>query len=107
MRQGEPRLVVREMSWDAYVHLAFDEIRIVGAASPQISRRLMSALLDLKSLAPPDRIEVLEAQVRLLKAGAKDGVADPHDLRMAVDPDGHGIGQAAVREAGSNKASGP
>ena len=30
---GEVRLVVRSMSWEAYVHLAFDEIRMVGAGS--------------------------------------------------------------------------
>ena len=32
------------MDWDAYVHLAFDEIRIAGATSPQVSRRLTAAL---------------------------------------------------------------
>ena len=28
------------MTWDAYVHLAFDEIRQAGAGSPQVARRL-------------------------------------------------------------------
>ena len=34
------RLIVPVMDWDAYVHLAFDEIRLAGAGSPQVSRRL-------------------------------------------------------------------
>ena len=33
---GEVRLTVRTMSWEAYVHLAFDEIRLAGAGSPQV-----------------------------------------------------------------------
>ncbi len=37
---GEVRLVVPSMSWEAYVHLAFDVIRMVGAGSPQVTRRL-------------------------------------------------------------------
>ena len=50
------------MTWDAYVHLAFDEIRLAGAGSPQVTRRLKAALTDLRSLALPDRIAVLEEQ---------------------------------------------
>ena len=101
---GDPRLVVHEMTWDAYVHLAFDEIRMVGAASPQISRRLMAALSDLKTVAPPDRVEVLDVEIGLLKAGVKDGVVHPLDLRNAVDPDGPGIGQALKTEPARNSA---
>ena len=32
---GEVRLVVHTMNWEAYVHLAFDEIRMAGAGSPR------------------------------------------------------------------------
>ena len=95
--EGNPRLVLDEMTWDAYVHLAFDEIRMVGAGSPQVSRRLMSALLDLKTVAPADRVEVLDSQIERLEAGARHGVVDARDLRMAVDPDGHGLGHAVDR----------
>ena len=41
---GQVRLIVRTMSWEAYVHLAFDEIRLAGAGSPQVTRRLKAAL---------------------------------------------------------------
>ncbi len=42
---GTTRLVVPVMSWEDYVHLAFDEIRLAGAGSPQVTRRLRAALL--------------------------------------------------------------
>ena len=41
------------MDWDAYVHLAFDEIRLAGAGSPQVTRRLSEALTDLETVARP------------------------------------------------------
>ena len=44
------RLTVRVMTWEAYVHLAFDEIRQAGADSPQVARRLRAALDDLLTL---------------------------------------------------------
>ena len=34
------------------MHLAFDEIRMAGARSPQVTRRLVAALEDLRSVAP-------------------------------------------------------
>jgi len=95
---GEPRLVVRTMEWDAYVHLAFDEIRMAGAGSPQVSRRLKAALSDLKSIAPPDRVQVLDLQLELLEAATTSLMDDERDARMALREDGEGIGAAAGLE---------
>ena len=61
---GEIRLLVKTMTWENYVHLAFDEIRMAGAGSPQVSRRLVAALMDLRRVALPERIEVLDEQRR-------------------------------------------
>jgi Predicted membrane protein (DUF2254) len=52
--QGEVRLVTPSMTWEDYVHLAFDEIRLAGAESPQVTRRLSAALQDLQTIAPPN-----------------------------------------------------
>ena len=65
-RTASLRLVVPVMDWDAYVHLAFDEIRRVGARSPQVARRLVSALEDLRTVALPERV-----------AGARPAARDP------------------------------
>jgi uncharacterized membrane protein len=49
---GEVRLIVPTMIWEDYVRLALDEIRMAGAGSPPIARRLRTALTDLRLIAP-------------------------------------------------------
>ncbi len=91
----EVRLVVRMMNWEAYVHLAFDEIRMAGAGSPQVSRRLKAALIDLKSVSPLDRVSVLDHQLELLEAATTALIDDERDAQMALREDREGIGAAA------------
>jgi uncharacterized membrane protein len=92
---GEIRLLVKTMTWENYVHLAFDEIRMAGAGSPQISRRLVAALMDLRRVALPERIEVLDEQLGLLRHATIEAMADERDIRRALDPDREGLGAAA------------
>jgi uncharacterized membrane protein len=95
---GELRLTVRQMSWEAYVHLAFDEIRLAGAGSPQISRRLKAALADLRSFAPPERVAVVDEQLELLSAATETSMDDGRDVDFALHEDPEGIGIAAGRD---------
>jgi uncharacterized membrane protein len=76
---GELRLVVPSMDWDACVHLAFDEIRLAGAGSPQVSRRLQAAFEDLLTVVPPDRRAALEHQIDLLSSSTTASMKDPRD----------------------------
>ena len=92
---GRIRLTVSTMSWEAYVHLAFDEIRLAGAGSPPVARRLKAALNDLKSIAPPERVEVLDLQLDLLTTGTQASLADDRDVALALHEDREGIGAAA------------
>jgi uncharacterized membrane protein len=92
---GAVRLVERTLSWEGYVRLAFDEIRLAGASSPQIARRLCAALQDLKSVAPPDRQAPLDRQLRLLTAAVHRGYEDEEDVVAALTPDAEGIGSGA------------
>jgi uncharacterized membrane protein len=92
---GGLRLVIRTLNWDGYVHLAFDEIRLAGAGSPQIARRLRAALEDLRSVAPPDRRPVLELELELLERGVRRALEDEEDVRVALTPDTEGIGSGA------------
>jgi uncharacterized membrane protein len=89
------RLVERTVSWDGYVRLAFDEIRLAGASEPQVSRRMCAALADLKSVAPPDRQEPLDRQLRLLDAAVRRAHDDEEDVLAALTPDTEGIGSGA------------
>jgi hypothetical protein len=84
------------MTWDDYVHLAFDEIRIAGAGSPQVSRRLVAALTDLRGVALPERVDVLDEQLELLRAATIHAMDDERDIRRALDADREGLGTAAV-----------
>jgi uncharacterized membrane protein len=95
--RGDLRLIVSAMTWEAYVHLAFDEIRLAGAGSPQVARRLKAALTDLRAIAPPDRREVLEEQLDLLAAATERAIEDPRELELALQADREGIGPAAGR----------
>jgi uncharacterized membrane protein len=92
---GEIRLLVKTMTWENYVHLAFDEIRLAGAGSPQVSRRLVAALMDLRRVALPERIEVLDEQAVLLRAATREALRDEQDVDFALDPDREGLGAAA------------
>jgi uncharacterized membrane protein len=92
---GVVRLVVPAMDWEAYVHLAFDEIRMAGARSPQITRRLTEALVDLAHVAPPERRAPVCEQLELLHAAADDVFDQDRDLDFALDADRQGIGVEA------------
>jgi uncharacterized membrane protein len=93
---GQIRLATFAMNWDAYVHLAFDEIRLAGAGSPQVTRRLKAALVDLQSWALPDRAAVLEDQLDLLEAATERAMKDERDAELALRADREGIGAAVA-----------
>jgi uncharacterized membrane protein len=89
---GTPRLLVRELQWPGYVHLAFDEVRLVAAQNPQTARRLRAALLDLVGAAPQERRPPLERQLRLLDAAVARSFDDDDDVDVAMTPDPQGLG---------------
>ena len=93
---GQVRLIVRTMSWEAYVHLAFDEIRLAGGGSPQVTRRLKAALTDLRSVAPPERVGIIDLQLDLLSTTTEASLSDERDVELALHEDREGIGAAAT-----------
>jgi uncharacterized membrane protein len=92
---GEIRLLFRTMTWEEYVHLAFDEIRMAGAGSPQVARRLVDALVDLRRVALPERTAVLDEQMSLLRTATVEAMHDERDISFALDPDREGMGASA------------
>jgi uncharacterized membrane protein len=93
---GEVRLTVRPMSWEAYLRLATDEIRLAGAASPQVARRLQAALHDLRSIAPQERIPPIDRQLELLAVATHSAMDDDREIQAAISADGQGIGPDAT-----------
>jgi uncharacterized membrane protein len=90
--QGRVRLVVSVPSWDDYVRLSFEEIRLAGAGSPQVTRRLEAALLDLSRIAPPERQRALREQHDHLVESVRRALSDPDDIRLALTADAQGLG---------------
>jgi uncharacterized membrane protein len=89
---GRVRLTVRALDWDGYVRLAFDELRLAGARVPTVTRRLVAALEDLKTLAPPERQEPLDRQLELLRESVRNAYDDPRDIAAALTADPTGLG---------------
>lgn len=96
-QDGIVRLVTPVMDWEAYVRLAFDELRQVGARSPQVSRRLVSALEDLRAVALPERLPPIEHQLLALRADVRRAAAreELDEPDFALQGDRQGIGPAA------------
>ena len=96
-RSGALRLTIPSMSWDMHVHLAFDEIRLAGVRSPQVTRRLVAALDDLLAVAPEQRRAPLLLQRELLAQAVHDVNRQNVDREFALEPDPQGIGPRADR----------
>ncbi len=79
-------------AWDDYVSLALDEIRLFGAGSLQIARRLRYLLLDLKDAAPGFRQGPITRQLQLLDAAIASRYEFPADRRAAAEPSPSGQG---------------
>ncbi|HEV7622665.1 MAG TPA: DUF2254 family protein, partial [Amnibacterium sp.] len=82
---GVLRLLTREIGWEGYVALAFEELVDLGSSSPVVSRRLLAALDDLLAVAPPERRPPLEAQRRRLLTRSQEA-------GITVVPDVQGLG---------------
>jgi uncharacterized membrane protein len=107
---GQLRLTMRVLDWDGYVRLAFDEIRLAGAGSPQVARRLRAALEDLKTVAPHARRLALDRQLDLLGAAIIRQYHDGRDRRAALTPDNEGIGSGpdvVMSDGQQNSSLGP
>lgn len=97
---GELRLVEHVMTWDAYVRLAVVELRLAGAGSPQVARRLQAMLEDLIGVAGHDRRDVLEEQRRLLTDASGKAFDAEEDVVLAHGADSSGLGVAAGQSQG-------
>jgi uncharacterized membrane protein len=100
---GRVRVRIPSMCWDDYVHLAFDEIRLAGAESPQVTRRLVAAIDDLLHVAPEERRAPLREQRRLLEEQVRSSPGSDRDVEAALSPDVQGIGVAAAVSGGRRR----
>lgn len=88
---GDLRLVMPIRSWDDYVILAFEEIRHYGIGNIQIPRRMRAALVDLKSVAPPERQAALDRQLVALDDDVARTFPVEVERLLAMQPDAQGL----------------
>jgi uncharacterized membrane protein len=87
-RDGTVRLVKPLPGWEDCLDLAFTEITVYGAASPQVARRLLAAYATLEAAADPARrAGVAARREELARQLASDGTA-----QQALRPDPMGLG---------------
>jgi uncharacterized membrane protein len=77
------RALLPVLSWDDYLHLSLDEIRIYGEGSLQVSQRMRALLEDLAERLPAARQAAIAAQLRLLDRAVEAGFVDEDDRRRA------------------------
>lgn len=92
---GALRLTFPMPGWDDYLSLAFDEIRIFGATSIQVLRRLRSALTGLlETLGDDPRGDAVRTYLRHMDSMVAASAFDELDRRRAAQQDPQGLGLA-------------
>ena len=89
---GRVRVIYRTPNWEDFVHLSCHEIRMCGANSVQIARRMRAMLDNLVASLPPHRHTALEQEGRRLAASIEALYRLPDDLALARIPDSQGLG---------------
>ncbi len=89
---GKLRVVLHSVTWTDILTVTVEEIRICGAESLQVSRRLRAMLKDLEQIAPPERKESLTEQLKLLDQAVEREITDPRGKELARRGDMRGTG---------------
>lgn len=80
---GAVRLILPRPDWSDYLDLALDEIRLYGAGSLQVARRMTRLLDDLLAVAPPDRIATVRQHRAVLDGAIERAFSADHDRSRA------------------------
>jgi uncharacterized membrane protein len=106
-RGGEMRLIFTTPNWEGFVRLGVSEIRMYGAGSLQVMRRLRAMLENLIEALPSHRNPPLREQLLLLDRSVERNFPDPEDRREAGICDFQGIGGSRVgRTVGGDRKRG-
>jgi uncharacterized membrane protein len=89
---GKVRLIYRTPCWEDFVTLAVTEIRLCGAESPQVTRRLQVMFEQLAQVVPAERSGTLRKEMALLQRTIERGFMDPEDRIIAGVGDLQGFG---------------
>jgi uncharacterized membrane protein len=90
--RGTLRLVIPQPAWEDFLRLAFEEIRLCGATSVQVMRRMRALISDLIAALPRERHPALEHQRARLDAAIARSFADEEEKLEASVDDRQGLG---------------
>jgi len=93
-RAGELRLLVAFPRWDDFLRLSFDEIRVYGATSVQVTRRMSALLGELLSVLPEERRPAIRYWQERLRTTVERTLRDKQDVLDACDQDRQGLGSS-------------
>jgi len=89
---AEARLLYRTPDWDDFLTLAVTEIRLCGASSPQVTRRLQVMFEHLLKVLPAGRTAALHKEKALLSRTIEGSYTDAEDRAIARVADAQGFG---------------
>jgi uncharacterized membrane protein len=95
--EGKLRLIVPAPQWEDLVCLAVSEIRMFGAGSLQIPRRLRAMLEHLMEVLPAPRTPALAQELALLETAVEHDYAEGEDRHRAETGDRQGLGGSSSR----------
>ena len=89
---GAHRLVYRTPNWNDFVYISCTEIRMCGAGSVQVARRLRAMLDNLIATLPPHRHAALRQERERLDEMVERAYQHADDLALARVADSQGLG---------------
>ena len=95
-RDGKLRLIYPTPQWEDFVALAVSEIRLFGASSIQVARRLRAMLEHLASALPEPRIPPLREELAMLQHAVERAYPETKDRKRAETGDLQGIGRSST-----------
>jgi uncharacterized membrane protein len=98
---GNGAVLVPVRRWEDFLSLAVTEIRVYGATSVQVLRRLRAVLEELQESVLPDRRAAVDGELDRLEQTAVQSFAGTVDLDLASAADPQGIGGPGARRRGA------
>jgi uncharacterized membrane protein len=95
--EGDMRVIFRRPDWEDFVQLTFREIRLYGAGSFQIARRLRAMGENLIQTLPEHRHAALRTELDLLDRAIGTEFGYPEDQALACIADAQGLGGPFAR----------
>jgi uncharacterized membrane protein len=92
--KGDLRLLMRFPAWEDFLRLGFHEIRLYGAASVQVMRRMKALMNQLISLLPEERRPALRNWQERLQSTIERTYIDTQDKIDASEEDPQGLGSS-------------